>query len=192
MGSVVRTDIVIAIRPQHVANIASGIKDHEYRKYLLPHAVRRFWIYETSPTSAITYVATVSHGKQPGEIANEQGLRNKEFNEGKLTHLAKYAYEILDLKKLDSPLKLQDFVAKGWLGGPPQKYCYIKDAMMRALRNSPTTRIIPASSQVSDRAGDNQQRTVDHQIPIALASTGGTLADVGTPSVASDKEASEC
>jgi hypothetical protein len=60
-------------------------------------------------------------------MANESGLYNKELNEGKLAHLVKYAYEILDLKKLDTSMKLQDFVAEGRLGGPPQKCCYIKD-----------------------------------------------------------------
>lgn len=134
-----RTDIIIAIQPQHVANIISRVKDHEFRKYLIPQSVRRFWIYETSPASAIKYVAEVSAGKRPGEITNVNGLRNLDFNEGKFE--AKFAYEIIRLVKLDACITLDDLKTREWLNGPPQKYCYVKQEMKDALRTVSTTTI---------------------------------------------------
>jgi hypothetical protein len=128
-----KTDIIISIHPQHVANIVSGAKDHEYRNYLLPHQVKRLWIYTTSPISAIQYVAEISHGKRPGSLTNEKGLKNAEFNQGKLESEAKYAYEILKLEVLAECITLNQLKANGWLGGPPQKYCYVKKPMAEAL-----------------------------------------------------------
>ncbi|KAK0712185.1 hypothetical protein B0T21DRAFT_72996 [Apiosordaria backusii] len=130
---VCKSDIVIAIHPRHVANIVSRVKNHEFRKYLLPAEVRRLWIYETSPASSVKYVATISAGKQPGEIRDPNGLRNDEFDEGRLEHLVKYAYEILRLEALTVPISLSDLKENGWLNGLPQKYCYVKQSMRQAL-----------------------------------------------------------
>lgn len=55
------TDVLIAIKPVHLANIVSRLKNHEYRKYRLGDAVTRLWLYETSEggtgRSSITYVS---------------------------------------------------------------------------------------------------------------------------------------
>jgi predicted transcriptional regulator len=138
----VKTDIIISIHPKHVSNIFSRVKDHEYRNYLIPSSVQRIWIYERSPTSAIKYVAQISQGKRPGEIINAKGLLNAEFNEGKLEDTAKYAYEILDLHATPYPWTLQELKAKGWLNDPPQKYCYIRESMMAALRDIALTELL--------------------------------------------------
>lgn len=137
----VKTDIIIAIHPKHVLNIVSRVKDHEYRNYLIPSSVRRIWIYETSPTSAIKYVAQISPGKRPGQVTNPLGLLNTEFNEGKLEHSSKYAYEILDLQAIPDPWTLQNLKDKGWLNGPPQKYCYVKESMIAAFRDMTMTKV---------------------------------------------------
>ena len=126
----VKTNIIISIHLKHVKNIVSRVKDHEYRKYLIPTSVRRMWIYETSPLSAIKYVALISNRKRPGEVANNEGLRNKEFNDRKLEHLAKYAYEILELYALPEVFPLAKLITNGWLKGPPQKFCYAKRQMV--------------------------------------------------------------
>lgn len=55
------TDVLIAIKPVHLANIVSRQKNHEYRKYRLGDDVTRLWLYETSEggtgRSSITYVS---------------------------------------------------------------------------------------------------------------------------------------
>lgn len=126
-------DLILSIRPQHVANIVSRVKNHEFRNYLLPVSARRLWIYETSPASAIRYVATISHGKRPGEIREPGGLRNDEFDRGELEGRVKYAYEILRLEELEEPWTLAALKKNGWLGGAPQKYCFVKGSMAAAL-----------------------------------------------------------
>jgi predicted transcriptional regulator len=129
-----KTDIIISIHPKHVADIVSGDKDHEFRHYLLPKCVRRMWIYETSPVSSIKYIADISHGKKPGEIANVKGLKNAEFNT--LKGEVEYAYEIWKLYALERPVSIQDAKDRGWLRGPPQKYCYVKQPMIETLKGA--------------------------------------------------------
>jgi hypothetical protein len=43
----VDTDVLLAIKPVHLANIASQQKNHEYRKYRLRDGITRMWFYET-------------------------------------------------------------------------------------------------------------------------------------------------
>ena len=55
----VLSDVLLAIKPNHLANIAAQQKNHEYRKYRLRDGVERLWLYETSGEggrSAITSV----------------------------------------------------------------------------------------------------------------------------------------
>lgn len=56
----VMTDVLIAIKPIHLANIANRKKNHEYRKYRLRDEVVRLWLYETSEggqgRASITFV----------------------------------------------------------------------------------------------------------------------------------------
>lgn len=147
-------DLILSIRPQHVANIVSRVKNHEFRNYLLPVSVRRLWIYETSPASAIRYVATISHGKRPGEIQDSTGLRNDEFDRGESAGRVKYAYEILRLEELGEPLGLAVLKERGWLGGAPQKYCFVKGPMATAL-GAASLRILfdEADSEVGSQDG---------------------------------------
>lgn len=156
-----KSDIVIAIHPKHVANIVSRVKNHEFRKYLLPAEVRRLWIYETRPASSVKYVATISAGKRPGEIRDPKGLRNDEFDQGQSESLVEYAYEILRLEALAVPISLSDLKENGWLNGPPQKYCYVKPSMRQALNMAQTNLVFDVGmaamadgSRRSDRQPD--------------------------------------
>jgi hypothetical protein len=78
------TDILVSIYPKHVDDIVAQRKNHEFRKYLIPITVKRMWIYETAPVSAIRYCAVIEPGKQPGELAEDDldGLNNRSFNDG--------------------------------------------------------------------------------------------------------------
>jgi hypothetical protein len=56
----VSTDHLLAIKPEHLANIVSREKNHEYRKYRLEDGVSRLWLYETGSdggSDSITYVS---------------------------------------------------------------------------------------------------------------------------------------
>lgn len=59
----VLTDVLLAIKPVHLANIISQQKNHEYRKYRLRDEVTRLWLYETRDggegRSSITWVTPI-------------------------------------------------------------------------------------------------------------------------------------
>ena len=50
-------DAILCIKPEFTKLIAERKKNYEYRKYKLKDSVKHLWLYETAPTSAITYVA---------------------------------------------------------------------------------------------------------------------------------------
>ena len=121
-------DIFMSIRPEHMHSIATSAKNHEYRRYLLPSTVRRIWFYTTAPNSRIEYVAHVSHGKVPGEVPENGGIGNEDFNAGRKD--LKYGYEILDLWRLGEPISLKLAIQEGFLKGAPQKYCWVPLALL--------------------------------------------------------------
>jgi predicted transcriptional regulator len=123
-----KEDILMSIKPEHMSNIAAGRKNHEYRGYLLPSSVRRLWLYTTAPLSRIEYVARISRGKTRGEVAEDGGIGNADFNAGR--KVSKYAYEIQELWKLREPISLASAISSGFLKGPPQKYCWAPVALL--------------------------------------------------------------
>ncbi|KAF3761766.1 hypothetical protein M406DRAFT_234271, partial [Cryphonectria parasitica EP155] len=93
-----RSDVIMSIHPEHVEEIVDGAKTHEFRNFRL-HQVARIWIYITHPVCELKYMAVISGYKLPGEIsADDPGVGNKAFNEGKGS---KYAYELLQVYQLN-------------------------------------------------------------------------------------------
>jgi len=117
------TDIFMSIKPEHIQNIASRSKNHEYRSYLLPQSIRQIWFYTSSPVQCIEYVARISQSKRPGEVPDDGGIGNAEFNAGLKN--SNYGYEILSLWKFKEPVSLKQAIKEGFLKGPPQKYCWV-------------------------------------------------------------------
>jgi hypothetical protein len=127
-----RADILISIMPIHMANIASRLKTHEFRRYLIPASVKRMWFYTTTPAQCVQYVAVVSNGKTPGEISTEDtGLGNDDFNAGRKE--SKYGYQIVHLYELHEPLSLQDLIERGFAKGAPQKYQWVSEEMLNNI-----------------------------------------------------------
>jgi hypothetical protein len=120
----------MSIKPEHMTNIAARLKNHEYRSYLLPSSVRRIWFYTSAPVSSIHYVARISAGKVPGQVPEDGGIGNEDFNAG--NKVSKYGYEILELWKLVQPISLQQAKLRGYLKGPPQKYCWLPIAVLES------------------------------------------------------------
>ncbi|EHK96384.1 hypothetical protein M7I_7883 [Glarea lozoyensis 74030] len=116
-----RTDILISIYPNHVANMLTRQKTHEFRKYLIPPTVSRIWIYETAPVSAIRYCAVIEPGIQPGELPADdlEGLNNRIFNDGETLKPggsgSRYAYRIAELYRLGSEVSLEELRERGWV-----------------------------------------------------------------------------
>ena len=76
------TDIVLYIRPKHMTKITTQTKNHNYCKYELPHTVHRLWFFETDHVNAITFMATTSPAKKPGEVNDSSGIGNDDFDAG--------------------------------------------------------------------------------------------------------------
>ncbi|KAF4759750.1 hypothetical protein N7455_003396 [Penicillium solitum] len=123
------SDIFMSIKPEHVQNIASGSKNHEYRSYLLPSSIQHIWFYTTSPIKRIEYVARISPGKVPGEVPDDGGIGNAKFNAG--LSESKFGYEILTLWRLKTPVSLEEALVEGFLKGAPQKYCWVSLDFLR-------------------------------------------------------------
>ncbi|GAB1314646.1 ASCH domain-containing protein [Madurella fahalii] len=119
----VETDVLLAIKPVHLANIASQQKNHEYRKYCLRDGVTRLWFYETSEgghgRSAITHIAVIpkSVRRTPGTVPTEPfGIGNDDFNKG--LKQSKYGYPILELYELIEPVALSEMKDRWGLAAP--------------------------------------------------------------------------
>jgi hypothetical protein len=102
------TDIILKIKPEHMANIWSQKKNHEFRKYMLPSTTCRIWFYEISPVDAIRYIAGIGCVKFPGEIQDPTGIGNDDFDQN--LKESKYGYEILSLQSLPDPISMDQLL----------------------------------------------------------------------------------
>ncbi|KAL2129787.1 hypothetical protein VTI74DRAFT_7301 [Chaetomium olivicolor] len=125
----VSTDVLLAIKQVHLANIASQKKNHEYRKYRLKDGVVRLWFYETAEgggKSAITHIAVIPSDirRTPGDVPTEPfGIGNEDFNAGRKE--SKYGYPILELYKLVEPITLAEMKSRWALGSAPMGWRYV-------------------------------------------------------------------
>ena len=71
-----------------------------------------------------------SNGKKPGEIEDEKGLGNSDFNQG--LKESKFGFEILHLYKIHTPLIASELREKYKLS-PPQRYSYLPGALTDAV-----------------------------------------------------------
>jgi hypothetical protein len=55
------TDVLLTIKPEFAKMILKREKNYEFRNYQLRPTVERLWLYESAPTSAITYVYSFLH-----------------------------------------------------------------------------------------------------------------------------------
>ncbi|KAJ6013506.1 hypothetical protein N7540_008097 [Penicillium herquei] len=118
-----KTDVLMAIKPVHMANIASRQKNHEYRKYRLRDGVTRLWFYETGDggkgRASITHVAVIPESTRhtPGSVPIEPfGIGNEDFNAG--LKQSKYGYPIVELYELVRPVTLKEMKDQWGMGAP--------------------------------------------------------------------------
>src|SRR5438477_12568761 len=70
--------VILAIAPEHAANIRAGIKDHEFQKYQLPPDVEYLWLYKTTPLYSISTVIKVDSLRLPEQVLSNS-LGNDDF-----------------------------------------------------------------------------------------------------------------
>lgn len=113
--------IYLSIKPNFVALIASGEKNHEFRKYIPKRVFKNVIVYTTTPVAEIRYILEIDNiTKYPDKIQSK-GVGNEEFSSGKKR--SNYAYRIARVWKLKQEIPLnvlkQDF---GFC--PPQRFLY--------------------------------------------------------------------
>ena len=149
------TDVVLTIKPEFVKLLAAQTKNHEYRKYKLRDTVERIWLYETAPTSAITFVPSrlssyswligylkplipsglahrhiigVGAPRVPGEVNDPSGIGNDEFDAGQ--KVSKYGYPVKGMYRLPKPLTSAALKERYGIS-PPQGYMYAPEALVQ-------------------------------------------------------------
>lgn len=165
------SDIFISIYPQHVTNIVNRTKDHEFRGWLISPTVSRIWIYETKPVGILKYMAVIGSAKRPGEIVDQRGIGNADFNRN--IDKSHFAYEILELYELADPLTLNKMVANAWVNGPVQKFAWVRPAVLDQLmanlkpplftQHVEEETISPPASSTDSQAAEAQLLSTIHQ-----------------------------
>lgn len=84
----------------------------------------------SSPDQTLRYIATISHGKKPGEIELLDGMGNADFNTG--SEVGTYAYEIKELYQLKAPLHLKEMQER-YGATFPQRFSYVSDKMIEDI-----------------------------------------------------------
>lgn len=113
--------IFISIKPEFTKKIEKGEKNYEFRKYIPKEEFNKLYVYETVPTCSLKYILTIDKIiKYPNKI-DEKGYGNDDFNNG--LKKSKFAYHILRVEKLDSPISLKDLKNKFGFAAP-QSYAY--------------------------------------------------------------------
>jgi hypothetical protein len=140
-----REDAVLAINEPYLTQILSGIKSHEFRRYLLPSSIKRIWFYRTSPHSSIEYIVMISPGKtrvKPGHWGNsagefpleETGIGNKEFNsfheewEG-----YDFANEICEVWRLEEEITLERLKGEVGMKAAPRGWMYMPERILEVV-----------------------------------------------------------
>ncbi|KAK3941477.1 hypothetical protein QBC46DRAFT_431357 [Diplogelasinospora grovesii] len=126
-----RSDILISIHPEPVEEIVNGSKTYEFRNYKFPIQVSRCWIYVTRPVAEVKYMATLGPAKQPGEIDDDGGAGNAEFNSEQSGY--KFAHELVQVYQLNNPVPLAEMKENGLGDSAPQKYRYLPPAIVGQL-----------------------------------------------------------
>ncbi|KAI1380308.1 hypothetical protein F4677DRAFT_406390 [Hypoxylon crocopeplum] len=125
------SDMMVSLHPEPLARILNRTKNHEFRSWEIPPGVSRVWLYTTRPHSELKYMCILSPPKVPGEIEDEKGIGNVEFNQG--GKAAKFAYEIVQVYELNDPVSLEEMKQKGWLKSAPQKFIWVPPAVVGEL-----------------------------------------------------------
>ncbi|KAI1116413.1 hypothetical protein F5Y14DRAFT_406575 [Nemania sp. NC0429] len=158
------SDIMVSLHPEHIGRIVDRTKNHEFRAWKIPQQVSRVWIYITRPESQLRYMCLFGEPKTPGEIEDENGIGNVDFNQGKKA--AKFAYPILQVYELNNPVSLDEMKKKGWVAGAPQKYTYIPPAVVGELTANLRCALFEDESQVqsADREGISESQELTAQL----------------------------
>ncbi|RGB24134.1 hypothetical protein C1646_601463, partial [Rhizophagus diaphanus] len=116
------SDILISLDEQFAQPIEKREKTYEFRKYKLSEETKRLWIYVRQPVAQLIYIAEIDKAVEYPNKISEEGLGNKDFNQG--LKVSKFAYKINHLYKLVNPIDSKQLKSKYNIS-PPQKYTFV-------------------------------------------------------------------
>jgi predicted transcriptional regulator len=135
--TVEQTDAILPMQEPYMQQIVTGEKTYEFRKYCLRQSIRRIWFYRTAPYSSLDYVCemlparTRNLGDQP---LKEEGLGNKEFNtRHKDWEGDDFAYKILSVYKLRTPIPLSELKSTHGFKGAPRGLVYTPQSLLESV-----------------------------------------------------------
>jgi len=165
-----RSDVFISIHPDHVRKIVNGTKNHDFRGWKAPDTVIRVWIYETKPESRLRYMARISHAKKQGEIEDDTGIGNAEFNRGEKRGKI-FAYEFLELYELNNPVSYAKMKEYGWLNAVPSTFSFVPPAVVSQLQANLRCRLLDRNETQSD----DQSESFGDTVPDSQTESGHPL-----------------
>ena len=112
--------IFISIKPEHIERIISGIKNHEFRKYIPKKSFDKIYVYVSYPVCSLKYILTIDKIIEYPNKIDEEGYGNIDFNNG--LKQSKYAYHISKIEEF-KPIDLRALKTK-FNFNPPQAYAY--------------------------------------------------------------------
>lgn len=187
-----RSDIIISIHPGPAEDIVNGTKNHEFRNYKIPTQVSRIWIYVTHPICELRYMAVIGPAKQPGEVDDENGLGNAEFDSGASGY--KFAHELLQVYQLNNAVPLATMKENGWVGSPPQKYVYTPPAVVGQLLANLRCALFDENVagndhglSISQEVEEQLRSDIFHSTQIAADGRGVTIPSSRGPSPEADR-----
>lgn len=120
---------LLAIKPEFVKKIFSGVKRYEYRKVIFTKNVDKIFVYASSPVSKIVGELTIDSivkGK-PDKVWQETkdyaGITESYFKDYFKSKDIAYAIKIKDYCKYSKPLSLKDIGVQY----APQSFSYLKE-----------------------------------------------------------------
>ncbi|RDW85640.1 hypothetical protein BP5796_03965 [Coleophoma crateriformis] len=153
------SDVFISMHSQQVTEIMMRKRDHHFTPHALHPKTSRIWLYETAPVCLLKYMAVISSALCPGELRDERGIGNLEFNSGK-SNVSKYAYEILEVYELADPLSLARLRNYEWLDKAPKNELVrpaVIDHLMANLKPPLFTNVQKELAEVSSSSTDTQE-----------------------------------
>ncbi|SPP27242.1 hypothetical protein [Brochothrix thermosphacta] len=132
--------LLISIYPRHWAVIKNRKKNFEFRPWnISSEKTIDLWVYETSPTKALKYKlivapAIIELSKTQHYFMSDE-LFYQYIDEGK------YAYEIIGLEYLETPIELKELKKMGVTA--PQNFAYLNkyNELQEKLKKAETKKL---------------------------------------------------
>lgn len=119
------THILISVYPKIMRLLESGIKNFEFRPFVINDDEIVMWLYETKPTMMLIAKMTVKNPVSNLPLGSHYGLGDHEFF--KIINTGRFAYEVIELKKIDDPISIKELKTIYNLGNAPQNFVYLSN-----------------------------------------------------------------